>query len=575
MSKTLKITVGQHSDKGRKSVNQDFHSFSQPLEPLLSSKGFAMALADGISSSEVSQLASQTAVTSFLADYFCTPESWSVKKSAQRVLYATNSWLYAQTRQSQYRYDKDKGYVCTFSALVIKSTTAYLLHVGDSRIYRLRGGDLERLTEDHRHWVSREESYLGRALGISQQLEIDYQALPVEQGDIFILVTDGVYEHITSQSMVQVIHAAGQDLDGAAKRIIEQALEQGSPDNLTIQILRVDTLPSPHAHELYQQLSELPFPPDLDARMEFDGYQIIRPIHASHRSHAWLAVDSESGKQVVIKTPATEQRCDPVSLERFLTEEWIARRINNPHVLKPCALTRTRHYQYITMEFIEGQTLAQWMRDHPNPDLKTVRDIVGQIAKGLQAFHRLEMLHQDLRPENIMIDGTGTVKIIDFGSTQVAGLLEMNPLDAPTPILGTEQYAAPEYFLGENGSARSDIFSLGVITYQMITGKLPYGTQVSKSRSRSAQRKLEYASARSEERPIPAWVDEAIAKAVHPDPYKRYEELSEFIYDLHHPNREFMKRTRPPLMERNPVAFWKAVSFLLTVALVISLSLHN
>jgi serine/threonine protein kinase len=227
------------------------------------------------------------------------------------------------------------------------------------------------------------------------------------------------------------------------------------------------------------------------------------------------------------------------------------------------------------MEFIEGQTLAQWMRDHPNPDLKTVRDIVGQIAKGLQAFHRLEMLHQDLRPENIMIDGTGTVKIIDFGSTQVAGLLEMNPLDAPTPILGTEQYAAPEYFLGENGSARSDIFSLGVITYQMITGKLPYGTQVSKSRSRSAQRKLEYASARSEERPIPAWVDEAIAKAVHPDPYKRYEELSEFIYDLHHPNREFMKRTRPPLMERNPVAFWKAVSFLLTVALVISLSLHN
>ena len=159
--------------------------------------------------------------------------------------------------------------------------------------------------------------------------------------------------------------------------------------------------------------------------MEFDGYRVVRQIHASSRSHAYLAVDGETGEQVVIKTPSTDHARDPAYLERFLMEEWIARRIDNAHVLKPCALTRKRSYQYLTMEFIEGQTLAQWMRDHPKPDLTTVRDIIAQIAKGLQAFHRLEMLHQDLRPENIMIDGTGTVKIIDFGSTRVAGLLEI------------------------------------------------------------------------------------------------------------------------------------------------------
>jgi len=282
-------------------------------------------------------------------------------------------------------------------------------------------------------------------------------------------------------------------------------------------------------------------------------------------------VDDASGAKVVIKTPSTELRADPDGMERFLMEEWIARRINNAHVLKPCALTRRRSCQYIVLEFIEGQTLTQWMRDNPQPELETVRGIIAQVARGLQAFHRLEMLHQDLRPDNIMIDGTGTVKIIDFGSTRVAGLLEMNATGTPSPILGTEQYTAPEYFLGDNGTPRSDLFSLGVIAYQLLTGRLPYGTRVSRSRTRAAQRKLGYVPARDENHPIPAWVDEAIRKAVHPDPAQRYEELSGFVYDLRHPNREFLRRTRPPLMERNPVMFWQVVSFLLAMALIVVL----
>ncbi len=102
-----------------------------------------------------------------------------------------------------------------------------------------------------------------------------------------------------------------------------------------------------------------------------------------------------------------------------------------------------------------------------------MRDIAEQIAKGLRAFHRLEMLHQDLKPENIMIDTMGTVKIIDFGSTRVAGLEETNSLITQNNILGTALYTTPEYFLGENGTVRSDIFSLAVITYQMLSGRYP------------------------------------------------------------------------------------------------------
>src|ERR1700744_837504 len=123
MPRELTISVGTYSDKGRKTANQDFHGILIPEEPLLGLKGIAIVLADGISSSDVSHVASESAVKSFLTDYYCTPESWSVKTSARRVLAATNSWLYSQTRRSQNAYDNDKGYVCTVSAMVLKSTT--------------------------------------------------------------------------------------------------------------------------------------------------------------------------------------------------------------------------------------------------------------------------------------------------------------------------------------------------------------------------------------------------------------------------------------------------------------------
>src|SRR5437763_856443 len=442
----LRISIGQHSDKGRKQTNQDFHGALTPGEPLLSLKGIAIVLADGISSSNVSHIASESAVKSFLTDYYCTSESWSVKTSAQRVLAATNSWLHSQTRRSQYSYDKDKGYVCTLSAMVIKSTTAHLFHVGDSRIYRLAGNALEQLTQDHRVVVSSEQSYLSRALGINPQLEIDYHAVQVEKGDVFLLATDGVYEHVAPRFVAAAINENPQDLDRAARIIVDQAFQRGSPDNLTIQIVRIDEVPDGEATDVFAQASELPLPPLLEARAVFDGYRIVRELHGSSRSHISLAVDTETDELVAIKIPSIDLRDNPAYLKRLMMEEWVARRIDSPHVLKACLPSRKRNYLYVVTEFVEGQTLTQWMIDHPKPELEKVRGIVEQIAKGLRAFHRKEMLHQDLRPDNIMIDKTGTAKIIDFGSTKIAGVAETVAPGRSNEILGTAQYTAPEYF---------------------------------------------------------------------------------------------------------------------------------
>jgi serine/threonine protein phosphatase PrpC len=568
MANGLKLSIGQHSARGRKETNQDFHGALIPEPQIAAMKGVAVVLADGISSSAVSGVAAESAVKSFLTDYYCTSDSWSVKTSAQRVIAAANAWLHSQTKRSQHPYDMDRGYICALSAMVLKSRVAHIFHIGDCRIYRIAGGSLEQLTEDHRVIVSSEQSYLGRALGVNRHVEIDYRAVQIEAEDIFVMATDGVYEHTDAPFVTGAVKTHADDLDAAAKMIVAEAYGRGSPDNLTVQIVRVDDLPSGEANDFLGRASELPPPPLLEARMELDGYRIVREIHATSRSHVYLAEDLANGALAAVKIPAVDLRDNAAYLKRFMMEEWIARRLNSAHVLKSQPQTRKRGYLYLVTEFVDGQTLTQWMIDNPKPDLEAVRGITGQIVNGLRAFHRMEMVHQDLRPENIMIDKNGTVKIIDFGSTKVAGVIEAGPSIDGEDILGTAQYTAPEYFAGERGTSRSDLFSLGVITYQMLTGKLPYGAQVAKTRTKSQQRKLRYTSARFYNPAIPEWIDGSLKKAVHPDPYKRYEALSEFEYDLRNPNKDFLQPGHIPLSERNPLLFWKIICLILAGIIV-------
>jgi serine/threonine protein phosphatase PrpC len=568
MTHPLRIRVGQHSDAGRKPVNQDFHGAALPEAPLLDSKGVALALADGISSSAVSQVASAAAVRSFLDDYYLTSEAWPVRRAAQRVLEATNSWLHAQTQRSDARFDTDRGYVCTFTGLVFKGCEAHLLHVGDARLYRLHPQALEQLSDDHRVRLSDHESLLGRALGANPTVEIDYRSWTTEVGEVYLLATDGAYGWLDAAAVHAALAAHPDDLDAAAQALVALALQRGSDDNLTVQLARIDALPAEPAHRLHTQRAGLALPPPLQPRMAFDGYTIVRALQASARSHIHLAIDQASGQQVVLKTPSVDLRDDPAYLDRFMLEEWVARRLDSAHVLKPCANDRPRRHLYVAMEYIDGQTLAQWMVDHPQPGLDAVRRIIEQVAKGLQAFHRKEMLHQDLRPENIMIDRSGSVKIIDFGATHVAGLAEGSPDPRASSILGSLQYTAPEYFTGEGGSAQSDLFSLAILGYQMLTGRLPYGLQVTQVRGANDLYKLQYEPVRTTRPDLPAWLDAVLRQALQPRPAKRQEALSAFIHDLSHPGPEHLAARRLPLIARDPVRFWRGLALVLALGVV-------
>lgn len=590
MQQLLTLSVGQATDAGIKPCNQDSIGIFIPPAAVLSSKGAVVAIADGISSSDVSQIASDTAVTGFIADYYCTSDAWSVKSAALKVLKATNYWLYAQSQDSPHRHNLDKGYVCTFSAAVFKSNTAHLFHCGDSRIFRLSGGTLEQLSKDHRRSVDEQKSFLTHALGINQTLDIDYQTLSLSQGDVFVFTTDGVHEFLSNKQMATFITksitsssiTANQQpdnqqsgnqysdlFDDIANHLITMALEAGSDDNLSIQIVRIDSLPESGYAEIQDQAMLLPLPPMLQPKQVFDGYEILRDIYISSRSHVFLAKQLETEQLVVLKTPSTELREDASYRESLLMEDWIANRINNVHVLKAVKSQQARNYLYTVTEYNDGKHLGQWLNDNPKADLDVVRDIVKQIGKGLQALHRQEMIHQDLRPNNVMIDTAGTVKIIDFGAIRVAGIAETG--NNAADILGTAQYTAPEYFIGELGSNRSDIFSLAVMTYQLLTGRLPYGNEIAKSHSRKAQQRLTYLSACDKESNVPDWVDFALNKALSVDPAYRYVEVGEFIHDLYYPNPQALLRQKMPIIERNPLVFWQTVCLILTVLLVFAL----
>jgi len=566
MSASLSITSGEYSTAGIKPQNEDKCGVHVPVEPMLTTKGISAAIADGMSGSDAGKEASEACVSGFLRDYYSTPESWTAKTSAQKVLGSLNTWLHSQ---GQREYGSHKGMVTTFSTIVFKSNTGYIFHVGDTRIYRLRNNELKCLTKDHRIEISEEKSYLTRAMGIDVHVDIDYKSVPVETGDIYMLSTDGVHEFITDGN-IQTFLAEDNPLNERAKNIVDMAIANESNDNLTVLIVKIESLPSENEDEFYKKLTALPFPPPLESGMTLDGYKIIRHLFSNKRTELYLAHDRELDTHVVIKAPSVNYSDDPQYINSFLLEEWAGRRISNNHVLNVLDMPRKRTALYYITEYLQGTTLRQWMDDNPRPTLSTTRNFIRQIAQGLRAFHRLEMIHQDIKPENIIVDKHGTLKIIDFGSTKIPGIEEIHiPIEAHS-LQGTEDYTAPEYHMGERATNRADIYSLGVVAYELLTGHLPYG----KALTQKNLRKVSYIPVKHYIPEMPYWVDKAIQKSVSINPEQRFGILSEFEYAINNPDSKLISQEHVPLLKSNPVKVWQIISAILLITNILSLYLY-
>lgn len=571
----LSIALGQFSTAGVKPENQDFYGALQPQGPDLVTKGIAVAIADGISTSWRGGEAAEIAVKTFLTDYYSTSDGWPARRSGETVIRAANSWMHGQNAQFRPREEgadrEAAGLICTLSAIVLKGRTGHIFHVGDGRVARVTETGVEPLTGIHRVSLGGSETYLGRALGASSTIAVEYRQVSLREGDVFVLSTDGVHEKLSDEEMVAILGGA-DDLDSAAQELADSAAANGSTDNLTVQIVRVASLPQGAIDELLGPELRLPVPPHLRTGQSFEGYEILEQLHAGNRSHVWLARDEETSEPVVIKTPSTEAGGDDKALAHLMLEEWVMRRLSHPNLMRAAPETAPRRYLYTVSQHVPGMPLNRWMETNCRPPLASARKILGQVSAGLEAMHRRGILHRDLRPHNVMVDGAGHVTVVDFGSAQVEGLDEAIPREHEDgAFAGTIQYSAPELYLGHAASERSDVFSLGVIAYQMLTGELPYGAKVVGANTASAQRKLRYTPARTYNPDLPDWVDAALANALAVDPAQRCASPAELIGNLARPDADLLKVMPHAAPTRQALLRWQIIAALFAAALAVAI----
>lgn len=565
--KPLEVEFGGHSTAGIKGQNQDAFAAWQPEPPVRMLKGCVAAVADGVSCSERSAEASQVSVTDFISDYYSTPDTWSVKESASRVLNALNSWLYQNGIQGGSRRSE---LVTTFSCAVFKSNTAHIFHIGDSRIYRYRKSTLELLTRGHYRREAGDKDMLTRAMGMDIHLEVDYLQDEPEAGDIYLLTTDGVHDFLSDRELKVLLakDSPSLSLEAQAQRIVNHALSQGSDDNLSCLLVKVKHLPQADVDEVHRRLAHYVVPPVMQPGQSIDGYRVLEILHSSTRSHLYLVQSPDGPERRVLKAPSQNFAQDPHYLEAFIREQWVGQRVQQQNVMKVYPRPADTRLLYNLYEYIPAQELRQWMLDNPRPTIGQVRGIIEQIAAALRAFQRLSMVHRDLKPENILVNQDGIVKLIDFGTVQVSGLQEIqSPLSEECPV-GSLNYIAPEYLMGQPGAFRSDIFSLGVIAYEMLCGELPYKQPLYRNQIPKYYSHWQYRPISREREDIPLWLDLTLKKAAAPAPQDRYPVLSEFMQDLGTPNQQMLNQyQQPPLLERNPVLFWKLLSGLLLALL--------
>ena len=550
----LCVSYGGASLAGARAFNEDAFAAAPPDRL----KGAVAVIADGVSSGEQADKASQTAVAEFIDEYLATPETWTVKTSAARVLNALNRWLC--------HHD---GMACTVSAVVAKGRTAHVFHVGDSRVYRFRNGDFEQLTRDHR-----KQAMLTNALGMDLDLEVDYLAEDLAANDVFLLTTDGVHDALPTQQLRRHVGCAlaeNATLESVSRAIVDAALKHGSEDNVSCLLARIDATPDEDVDEAHRRLTRQVISPVLRADARIDGYRVLRTIANGTRSHLYL-VEDPSGRRLVLKAPSESFAEDPVYLDGFLREEWIGKRIDHPGVMKILPRPESR-FLYLVAEHVEGVSLRQWMLDNPRPAIDEVRRLTGEIAKALRAFQRLQIVHRDLKPENVMIDRDGRPKIVDFGTAYAQGFDELDNAVRETHPVGSVGYTAPECLAGQPATHAADIYALGIVAYEMLAGTLPYRPPLARD-ARAHLNRPYTPLAKAGRDDVPRWVDLALAKATAQNPERRYEALSELVTDLTRPNPELVRRAETaPLLEKNPTLFWKLVSATLAGLLVLCLAL--
>ncbi|MFC3608921.1 protein kinase domain-containing protein [Stutzerimonas tarimensis] len=555
----FKLSIGEASATGPRRENQDAIRVVTPAPALAASKGYLLALADGVSQCADGRLAALSTLQALALDYYSTPETWTVSQSIDRLLVAHNRWLQAN--------GGGQPLLTTLTALILRGRRFTLAHVGDCRAYRWRDGRLQRLTEDHVWTQTGMEHVLKRALGLDQHLVMDFLEDELVLGDCFMLLSDGVWASLAEQELARALRET-DDLQEVAERLVTLAHRAGSQDNASAVLVRVESLPEAALADSLAQLHNWPLPARLRAGQTFEGWQ-VESLRSESRQSLVYRVSDPLGRPWLLKTLPAARRQEAEAGPALLQEEWFLRRVAGRFFPEVHPLPQRQHLYYVQREY-PGRTLDEHFRQQGPLPLAQWQQLAPRLIRALGMLHRRNILHRDVKPENLHLDDEGELRLLDFGLAYCPGLSR----DALGSVPGTPSFIAPEAFSGAPPSREQDLYAAGVTLYYLLTGHYPhgeieafqrphFGTPVPASRYRPD---------------VPAWLDECLARAVCAEPGKRFETAEEWLLALDQgEQRDSAPQRHRPWFERNPLGAWRTLaiaSLLGNLLLLILLSLR-
>jgi serine/threonine protein phosphatase PrpC len=561
MASGLKVSVGFASETGPRKRNEDFAGAVFGPELPEPRRDVIAAIADGMGGAKGGRVAAEIAVRGFLDGFCDLPETMEVRRAAAIVLDSLNGWIHSQGQ----RDSRLKGMGSTFTALVLRGRVAHVLHVGDTRAYRLSRDRLTCLTTDHVRPVEGGRSHtLLRALGVETEVRLDYTSQPVAQHDRFLLCSDGVHGYLDADAITEIMRERVSSQD-TARALVAAALRADSTDNCTALVLDVVGLETAQSAEIGASLAELPLIPVPQGGETIDGFLLKALLSEGRYSRLFGALDEVEGGEVALKFPKPLVASVDSYRAAFVREAWVGARVNSPWLGRIIEQPPGRQTcLYTVMPLYQGELLEGRIARRPAIGLEEGRDIAIRLARGVAALHRVGVVHRDIKPDNVILESEGSLKLIDFGVVRVPGLEDSRPEDIP----GTPAYMAPEMFDGEPGNEATDIYALGVTIFRAFAGEYPYGNIDATSPPRR-DRPTPLSGLRPD---LPAWVQAVLGRAIAADPAERFRDVTEFAIEMEAgPSRAPISVQRPrTLYERNPVRFWQGVAALLAGALLLT-----
>lgn len=554
---SLKITIGQATETGERERNEDYCGAVTPETEQLETKGAMLAVADGVGGNAGGREASEMTVRGVLSDYYATPDTWETTTALDKVLTALNRWVLSQAARQR----EMAGMATTLSLLVLRGKHYVLAHVGDSRIYRLRGGGLKQLTTDHVWDRPDMRHVLKRAIGLDNQLQVDYAEGELQEGDVFALMSDGVWEKL-GQLGIHEILALYHSPQMAAADLVKRALAQGSQDNATALVVRIEKVGEENHADILAEAKRLKTPPRLKVGETLDDFEVLELLYESRASLLYKVKNLLNGQVCVLKTLHPLMAGDLESSNGLLNEEWLGKRVVSRYFVQVLPVSAERRScLYYVMSWHAGATLQQKIDIGHHFSAAEIGNIGTRLTKGLGALHRLNIVHRDIKPANLHQGEDNRLRILDLG-------VALNPNNSQADVAGagnagTPSYLAPELFSGVGASSQSDLYAAGVTLYYLLTRHYPYGEIEPFQHPRFGDPVMP-----TRYRPdIPQWLENIILKAVARDPKLRFETAEEMLLALEIGERKpLLTPARSPLAERDPLLMWQGIAVISLLA---------